>query len=417
MASFHIIGGSPLCGRLKVQGSKNAVLPMMAASVLLEGTCVLSGVPLIADVFSMLDILNGIGVKTELKGHELTIDAKGPITPVIPKEQMIKMRSSIILLGALLGRCKQATAYLPGGCLIGKRPIDLHLKAMRALGARIREEGDEIQAGGDKLTGAKIHFPFPSVGATENALLASVRASGITELTGCAMEPEVEELCFFLKSMGVSIEGIGTGSLTIKGGSPLRESRYQIPGDRIVAGTYLAYTAAAGGRIGLTGIRPRHMESTIRLLSEAGCQVRKDENFVLLEAAGRPRAVSFIRTEPYPGFPTDMQSPMLPVFACADGTTVLEETIFEGRFQAAMELRRLGADIAVSGRRIVISGVEKLTGNCLTSMDLRGGAALVGAALAAEGESCIQEISHILRGYETLEKDIRALGGNIWTAD
>ena len=312
MASFHIIGGSPLCGRLKVQGSKNAVLPMMAASVLLEGTCVLSGVPLIADVFSMLDILNGIGVKTELKGHELTIDAKGPITPVIPKEQMIKMRSSIILLGALLGRCKQATAYLPGGCLIGKRPIDLHLKAMRALGARIREEGDEIQAGGDKLTGAKIHFPFPSVGATENALLASVRASGITELTGCAMEPEVEELCFFLKSM------------------------YQIPGDRIVAGTYLAYTAAAGGRIGLTGIRPRHMESTIRLLSEAGCQVRKDENFVLLEAAGRPRAVSFIRTEPYPGFPTDMQSPMLPVFACADGTTVLEETIFEGRFQAAM---------------------------------------------------------------------------------
>ena len=415
MASFRIIGGKPLYGDIYIQGSKNAVLPIMAASLLVKGTCVLYGVPLIEDVYSMMEILKSLGAKLCLTGHRLQIDASGPLIPEIPEEQMRKMRSSIILLSPLLVRCKEASVCYPGGCNIGRRPVDLHLKALKALGAEIKEEGACISAFAANLTGASVRFPFPSVGATENALLAAVCAKGDTVLSGCAKEPEVEELCRFLNAAGACIKRLGAGEFLIRGTSLLREVSWYIPGDRIVAGTYLSYVAGCGGRLYLRGAPVDHMKSTLEVLKKAGVKIWPEPKGILCEAAGRRKAVPYIRTEPYPGFPTDMQSLILPVFSCADGITVVEETIFEGRFQAAGELGGLGAEVYVDGRRIIISGVCALTGNHMTATDLRGGAALVGAALMARGESRVENISHILRGYEGLERDIRRAGGEIYT--
>ena len=349
MSVIVVQGYYPLKGEIEIQGSKNAVLPMMAAAVLHKGTTVLNHVPRIQDVFCMMGILESMGCVCNLEGHTLTIDAKRLICCGIPKEGGKAMRSSIILLGSLLGRCKEAVAYYPGGCSIGSRPIDLHLSALEKLGAKFEEEGEVIYAATTGLKGTYITLSYPSVGATENVLLAAVGAEGNTILDGAAMEPEVEDLCWMLEAMGANIRGIGTGTLKIQGGQKFHDIQWQVPGDRIVAGTYLSAVMAAGGKALFRKSCPHQLGCVIRTMREMGAEIRLWENEVEIEMTGQPKAVS-VETSPYPGFPTDLQSMMMVLLSVGEGTGYLKEKVFEGRFATAKELHKMGADIIIKGR-------------------------------------------------------------------
>lgn len=402
----------PLKGEIEIQGSKNAVLPMMAAAVLHKGTTVLNHVPRIQDVFCMMGILESMGCVCNLEGHTLTIDAKTLICCGIPKEGGKAMRSSIILLGSLLGRCKEAVAYYPGGCSIGSRPIDLHLSALEKLGAKFEEEGEVIYAATTGLKGTHITLSYPSVGATENVLLAAVGAEGNTILDGAAMEPEVEDLCWMLKAMGGNISGIGTGTLKIQGGQKFHDIQWQVPGDRIVAGTYLSAIMAAGGKALFRKSCPHQLGCVIRTMREMGAEIRFWENEIEIEMTGQPKAIS-VETSPYPGFPTDLQSMMMVLLSVGEGTGYLKEKVFEGRFATAKELHKMGADIIIKGREALITGQKALKAAQVQACDLRGGAALVVAGLAAEGETKVTDCHHILRGYEDICYDLKSLGAKI----
>lgn len=415
VAVIEVRGGRPLSGTIQIQGSKNAVLPMMAAALLAEGTTVFTNVPRIQDVFCMMGILRFIGCGCELEGHVLTIDARKALRAEIPREHMEAMRSSIMMLGALLGRKGRALTRYPGGCLIGSRPIDLHIEALRALGAVIREEDGSIIAQGEHLSGGFISFPYPSVGATENALLAAVLADGTTKIRGAAREPEITELCLLLNQMGGEISGIGTSSLTVRGVPRLSGVSRRVPGDRIVAGTYLAAVMACGGEAVFTGLSPDQLEEVLAVFGSAGLRAQIGTDQISVSMDGRPRAFS-VETGPYPGFPTDLQSQAMAVMAVADGTSQIWERVFEGRYKTAGELQKLGAAVAVEGQNAVVSGLGpggRLRGAEVTAADLRGGAALVIAALAAEGTSRILGCGHIRRGYEDICRDLAALGADI----
>ncbi len=412
MSVIQVQGLRSLKGEIKIQGSKNAVLPMMAAAVLHKGTTVIHNVPRIQDVFCMLGILKRIGCKCCLEDHSLTIDGSALTQTEIPEEYIKSMRSSIVLSGPLLGRAGKAVTSFPGGCSIGERPIDLHLAAFRSLGAVIEEKGEKLLASAERLRGADIYFPFPSVGATENALLAAVCAEGMTVIHGAAKEPEITELCEFLNNMGARICGAGTSSLTVTGVKELHDSEFTVSGDRIVAGTYLTAVMAAEGSILLKGIRPSYLTAALSLAEKMGAETELYENQLEVSMRGRPDAADAV-TEPYPGFPTDLQSQVMAVMVSARGTSRMEETIFEGRFGTAMELKKLGADITVQGKRAVIHGLHPLKGGCVTATDLRGGAALVIAGLACEGETEILECHHIERGYEDICQDLGNLGAVI----
>lgn len=412
MSAILVQGYHSLKGELKIQGSKNAALPMMAAALLHKGTTVLRHVPRIQDVYCMMGILESMGCVCDLRDHVLTIDA-GEVTDIrIPKEGGKAMRSSIVLLGALLGRCREAFVHYPGGCSIGSRPIDMHLEALSRLGAEIREEEGVLHALAPRLEGNHIHLPFPSVGATENVLLAAAAARGTTVLTGAAREPEVEELCRMLEAMGAGIRGLGTSRLEIRGtdnpGSVVRD----VPGDRIVTGTCLSAVMACGGEAVLRRSSPGHLECVIGTMKKMGARIKVREDVLEIRMSGRPRAVS-VETGPYPGFPTDLQSVFMVLMALSEGTGYLKETVFEARFATAKELHKMGAAIIIEGDEACITGRPGLRGAQVQARDLRGGAALAVAGLAAEGETRITDCHHIFRGYEDLCGDLQSLGAVI----
>lgn len=356
-----------------------------------------------------LEILQLLGAKVTKKNSKIIIDSQNIRLQEIPDELMRKMRSSVILAGAILGRFKKAKFSYPGGCDIGTRPIDLHLKGFEKLGINIEESGGFINCYADKIVGSDIHLDFPSVGATENIILASIFAEGETVITNAAMEPEIVDLQDFLNRMGAKVEGAGTTAIRIKGVKNLKSVSYNIMPDRIEAGTMLCMAAATGGEIVLNDVRIEHISPIIHKLEEAGNKIFVEKNKMILEGAKRLKAVD-IKTMPYPGFPTDMQSVFVSMLCTAKGTSMMVENIFENRYKYVNELGRMGAKITIEGKVAIIKGVRKLTAAEVTSTDLRGGAALVAAALVAKGNSQINNIEHILRGYENLDKKLNKLG-------
>lgn len=412
MSTIQVQGLQPLKGEIGIQGSKNAVLPMMAASILHKGTTVLTHVPRIQDVFCMMGILEYMGCRCSLCDHELTIDATVLTGTAIPESYVKTMRSSIMILGALIGRAGEALTHYPGGCSIGKRPIDLHLYALRMLGAEIEEDNEIITARASKLHGSDIYLVYPSVGATENAVLGAVLAEGATMVYGAAKEPEIEELCLMLNQMGAKIYGIGTDVLCIEGVKKLHDTVYDVVGDRIVAGTYLASVAVTGGCARLCGLKPEHLASVLPVFVNMGMEIAVEGNAVSITSCGRPKPVSIV-TGPYPGFPTDLQSPMMALLSVGLGESVIQENVFEGRYETAKELKKLGANIRIDDNTAYIKGVDLLHGSVVEAKDLRGGAALVVAGLAAEERTVITRCRHILRGYEDICRDLTILGASI----
>lgn len=417
MSKLQITGGRRLSGQVYIHGAKNSVLPILAATVLVPGISVIHNCPRLSDVTASLAILEHLGCKTAREGNTVTVDATCLTHCDVPDELMREMRSSVIFLGAVLARTGQAELNLPGGCELGPRPIDLHLAAMRTLGAEICEGAGGLHCTARKLTGKEINLSLPSVGATENIMLAACGAQGVTAILNAAREPEIVDLQAFLNAMGAKVHGAGSSTIVIEGGQPLHGGEHTVIGDRIVAATYLTAAAAAGGDVMVRGADYRHLSTVTAILQEAGCDVRSGEDGVRLTGSAPLRAVRPIRTAPYPGFPTDAQAPVMAALASGTGTTVFVENMFENRYRHVDELVRMGADIRVEGRVAVVSAVPRLHGNTVHSSDLRGGAALAVAALGAEGETILTGLHHIDRGYECLENDLSALGAEITRTD
>ena len=414
MISYIIEGGRRLEGTLDVSGSKNASLPIIAASILSGKITKLYNVPNIHDTQITLKILEILGCKIYKRNGKIVIDSSNMEEHKIPDDLMRQMRSSVVLAGAILGRFKKATFSYPGGCDIGSRPIDLHLKGLRKLGIEIEEEAGYINCKTNQIIGSKIQLDFPSVGATENIIMASVLAEGETIITNAAMEPEIVDLQNFLNKMGAKIKGAGTNVIKIDGVKTLKNVSYNVMPDRIEAGTLLCATAITGGKIELNKVEPIHIGPVISKLEESGCKINVGKNSVILEAPKRLKAVD-IKTMPYPGFPTDMQSIFTGMLTTAKGTSMIIENIFENRYKYTQELIRMGAKISIEGKTAVIKGVRKLYGANVNATDLRGGAALVLAATVAKGTTKIENIEYILRGYESLDKKLMKLGVNIQT--
>ena len=412
MSVFRIQGGHPLSGSVRVQGAKNSVLPILAATFLSAGTCVLHHCPQLTDVDHTLDILRHLGCRVEREGETVTVDASAPTGWEVPDSLMREMRSSVVFLGPILGRMGQGSLTYPGGCELGPRPIDLHLAALRALGATIEEKNGRLYCSG-RLKGADITLSLASVGATENAMLAAVAAQGITTITNAAREPEIVDLQNFLCTLGAKVRGAGSSVIVIEGGTPLHGGEHTVLADRIVAATYLSAVAAAGGEGEVTGVDWRQLSTVTAVLTEAGCQVESTSDSIYIQARERLRAVRPIRTAPYPGFPTDAQAVVMAALCKADGATVFAENMFDSRYRHVDELARMGADIRVEGKVAVVYGVDRLFGARVRATDLRGGAALAVAGLAAEGETVLSGLEHVFRGYSDLSGDLRALGAKI----
>ncbi len=413
MDIWRIRGGNRLNGACRVQGSKNASLPILAAAILAPKESTLTNVPRLRDIDAALRILRCLGCETDQRGNEVYINASGVTRSVIPHELMLEMRSSVIFMGALLARCGEARLSPPGGCQLGKRPIDLHLKALRRLGAEVVEQGGEIVCRAENLRGTEIVLPFPSVGATENVMLAATAAKGETVLRGAAREPEIVALQDYLNKTGCRVRGAGSGTIYIAERRSADAVRHRVIADRIVAATMACALAAAGGEIELLDVSPRHFSTVLHFLKQAGCDIMCQNRGVRLRSDGKLRAVGEIRTEPYPGFPTDAQPVLTAALLKAKGTTLVRETIFENRFRQVPELRRLGADIRLDGQRAEIRGVERLHGAVLNATDLRGGASMIVAGLSAEGETLVRDEGHIRRGYEALDQRLAELGAEI----
>lgn len=413
MSKIVVNGGKPLSGVVKIHGAKNAVLPILAATVMTGGVHTIQNCPALSDVSTTVEILQELGARVEREGDTLIVDTGGEMQSFIPERLMRKLRSSIIFMGAILARKKEAKISAPGGCELGPRPIDLHIKALRELGAQIEEEHGYLICRAQNLKGTDIHLDIPSVGATENIMLAACAAKGTTVVSNAAREPEIEDLANYLNSMGARISGAGTSTIVIEGGNALSAAEYRVMPDRIVAATYLCAAAATGGNITVTDVCTEHLSAVLAVLSDCGCRIKKEKNKVTLAAPQIIKSPGSIKTMPYPGFPTDAQSLFLAMLAKSDGTTLITETIFESRFKAAGELLRMGAKISVDSRVAVVKGSKKLSGACVTAQDLRGGAALVVAALAADGRTEINSPEFIYRGYEKLEENLKTLGADI----
>ena len=412
MPSYIIEGGRRLGGEVDVSGSKNASLPILASSILNSGTTKLYNVPEIRDTRITQEILKFLGCKVKKNKGKVEVNSKNITKKEIPEHLMHQMRSTVILAGAILGRFKEVKFSYPGGCDIGARPIDLHLKSFEKLGVNITENAGFIVCKCDKIIGANIDLDFPSVGATENIILASVYAEGVTNISNAAMEPEIVDLANCLNSMGAKIEGAGTSNVKITGVKNLKSISYKIMPDRIEAGSLLCMTAITGGKIKLNNCRPEHIIPVLNKLEESGCLVDKKDNSVILVAPKKLKAVD-IKTMPYPGFPTDMQSVFGAMLTLSRGTSVIVENIFENRYKYMAELKKMGAKITIEGKTAIIKGVRRLSGAKVVSTDLRGGAALVTAALAAKGKTEVTDVEYILRGYERLDEKLRKLGANI----
>ena len=417
MSRLLIQGGNRLAGEVTIQGAKNSVLPVLAATILTGGEVELRRCPRLRDVEASIRILQALGCRAAWQGDNLAVDTSRMSGCAIPDALMREMRSSAIFLGAILARCGQAELSYPGGCELGPRPIDLHISGLRTLGAEIDDTGGTLHCKAQKLTGREIVLGFPSVGATENLMLAACGAEGVTVLSNAAREPEIEDLQNFLNTCGGEVTGGGTSTVVIRGGRPLHGGTYTVIPDRIAAATYLCATASAGGDIFLRGAREAHLSTVTAALREAGCAINGDSGGIACRCAGRLNAPRPIRTAPYPGFPTDAQAIVMAALLRCRGAAVFEENLFSSRYRHVDELARMGADIRTSGRVAVVLGVERLHGAAVRSTDLRGGAALCVAALTAEGETVVSDIAHIDRGYQSLEQDLTALGAEIRRAE
>ena len=416
MSKLIIQGGKKLEGEVQISGSKNAALPIIAGTVLIKGKTTLYNVPNIQDVQTMFEIIKDIGGKVTKKNNKIITDTSKIHTYEISENLMRKMRSSVILAGAIIGKYKKANFSYPGGCEIGSRPIDLHLKGFEKLGINIKEEYGEIICEADRIMGTQIHLDFPSVGATENIILASCLAEGVTVLTNAAKEPEIEDLVKFLNKAGAKIKGAGTDRVEIIGVKKLTEVSYNIMPDRIEAGTYLVAGAITGGNLKVTNLNSNHIEPILNKLEEAGCVLKIEKNTVEIKAPKRIKAVD-IKTMPYPGFPTDMQSIFGALLTTAKGTSIITENIFESRYKYVQELNRMGAKINVEGRTAVIKGTKRIQGASVVASDLRGGAALVLEALVAKGVTQVDNVHYILRGYENIVDKLKNLGAKIYLED
>lgn len=411
MEKFIVAGEVQLTGHIRVNGAKNATLPLMAATLLSTGVSVLHNIPQLRDITMMQDILTLLGAKIHRENGTLIIDTTGVCKEEIPEHLMREMRASVFLMGPLLGRFRRVRLSFPGGCAIGPRPINLHIKALEKIGAVVKDRCGFIDAEAVHLTGGEIHFDFPSVGATENAMMAAAVASGTTVIRNAAREPEVTDLQTLLNKMGAKISGAGTDTIRIQGVERLAPAEHTVIPDRIEAGTFLIAGALTRGDIVVDNIIPEHLFAVIDKLQEIGARIDSNGTSVRVRG-GEMRGVD-IKTLPYPGFPTDLQAPMLALLTVAKGTSIITETIFENRFKHVDELGRMGAKIKVEGRTAVIRGVPRLSGAIVAAHDLRAGAALVLAALAAEGVSEIEQVYHIDRGYEAFEKKLQLIGAKI----
>lgn len=412
MDRILIQGGQPLRGSVHLRGAKNAALPLMAASILAESPCVLHNIPCLHDIFSMEKLLAFMGAHTEFTGRYMTIDTTAIAEPDAPYELVRKMRASFFVLGPLVARFGRARVSLPGGCAIGTRPVDIHLKGLEALGCEIELDSGYVLARG-RLRGASYALDFPSVGATETLIMAACRAEGSTRLTNVAREPEIEDLAVFLNAMGARISGAGSDTITIEGVSSLSGVEHEVIPDRIEAGTFLIAGAATHGDVVVLDARPAHLASFLDKLKATDATVEVSGNDIRVAAPDELQSVD-IMTQPYPGFPTDLQAQMMALLACTRGTSKIKETVFENRFMQAAELNRMGADIELSGNTAIIRGVPQLTGAPVMASDLRASAALVIAGLMARGgETEIQRVYHIDRGYERIEERFAALGATI----
>ena len=413
MSIWQIKGGKQLSGSLRVQGAKNSVLPIMAASILTGCETELTSCPDLSDVSASIKILENLGCTVKRDGDVVNIDSRGQTSCHIPHELMREMRSSVIFLGAILGRCGEAVLSMPGGCELGPRPIDLHLEALAALGATIDERGGNIYCSAAKLRGTQINLSFPSVGATENAILAACAAEGETVITNAAREPEIVDLQRYLTALGADVRGAGTSTVIVSGFVPKERVGHRVMGDRIVASTMLSAVAATGGYLHLRNVEPSDFETVTQALEQMGCEIERRQDSISLRSDGRLRAGKPISTRPYPGFPTDAAPPLMSAALKAEGTTVFIENIFENRFRHVPEMVLMGAEIRTEGRVAMVTGVQTLHGAPVTSTDLRGGAALVLAGLLAEGETLVHDPGHIDRGYEQLDSDLRQLGADV----
>ena len=412
MLSYIIQGGNVLNGNVVASGSKNAALPIIATAILNPEPVTLYNIPDIEDTKITLEILKLLGCKITKNNGKITICSKNMNKTAIPKELMHKLRSTVVLAGAIIGRFKEATFSYPGGCNIGARPIDLHLDSFKKLGITIDEREEYIHCKSDKILGKRIKLKFPSVGATENIILSSVYAKGATHITNAAKEPEIKDLAKCLNSMGAKVFGAGTGEITIFGVKKLHKATYKIMADRIETGTLLCAVAGAGGSVTVENTNPENLLTVLYSLKEMGCHIKINKDKISLQAPKQLKAID-IETEPYPGFPTDMQPIMGALLTKAEGKSNIKENIFENRFKYTEELIRMGANIIQEDKNIEITGVTELVGKEVMSKDLRGGAALVIAGLMAKGETKVNNIEYILRGYENLDIKLKSLGANI----
>ena len=413
MDKYIINGGNRLYGRVEIQSAKNTVLPLLAASVLTDEPVKIRGIPMINDVENMLRILTEVGCKIKRQKDIAVIDSSNAASHEIPTRLTKELRSSVFMLGSILTRFRRAKISYPGGCDIGIRPIDLHLSGLKRLGVKIVEKDGYIHCEADKLIGSEILLDFPSVGATENIILAAVKAEGITVIRNAAKEPEIVDLQNFLNAMGAKVKGAGGSTVAIEGVKRLHGVEYFPIGDRIEAGTYLIAAASCGGEIETKGVFSENIAALLHKLRENGCKIHTKNDRIILESDGRLKAVDLVETMPFPGFPTDLQAQYSALSCTAKGMTLVVENLFETRYRYAAELKRMGADITVRDRVAFIRGVERLHGAFLTAGDLRGGAALVLAALKAEGQSTVANLWHIDRGYADFEGKLRKLGAKI----
>ncbi|MEB3100627.1 UDP-N-acetylglucosamine 1-carboxyvinyltransferase [Ferviditalea candida] len=413
MEKLVIEGGRPLSGTVQIHGSKNAALPILAACLLADGIHVIENVPKLLDIEVMLEILRALGCRAEHADERVILDTADVNSHHIPEKLMRQMRSSIFLMGPLLARFGKVQIYQPGGCAIGSRKIDLHLRGLESLGAVIDVSADTIKCSVEKLKGEDILLDLPSVGATENIMMAAVMAEGTTTIHNAAREPEITDLQNFLNAMGADISGAGTDTIIIHGVAKLTPCLYRVIPDRIVAGTLMIAAAVTRGTITLRNMDPKYLTAVIHVLKRVGVQIRTEDDIIYVNCMNRPKPVDQIVTSPYPAFPTDLQAQMMVLLSLADGFSILKETVFDGRFKHVDELNRMGADIRQDWNSAFIRGVPRLYGTTVEATDLRAGAALVLAGLAAAGTTVVEQIQHIDRGYDRIEEIFQQLGGQI----
>ncbi|WP_068636979.1 UDP-N-acetylglucosamine 1-carboxyvinyltransferase [Thauera butanivorans] len=412
MDKLLIEGGSRLSGEVAISGAKNAALPILCAALLTAEPVTFTNVPQLKDIGTLLALLAQMGVKVAREGDSVTLDASGLNNPVAPYEMVKTMRASILVLGPLVARCGEARVSLPGGCAIGARPVDQHIKGLQAMGAEVKVEHGYVHAKVPRLKGARLFTDMVTVTGTENLMMAAVLADGETVIENAAREPEIVDLANCLVSMGARVSGAGSDVIRIRGVDRLHGASHRIMPDRIETGTYLCAAAATGGSVRLTGTSSSYLDAVIDKLMDAGCEILAERDAIRLDAPARLNAVS-LRTAPYPAFPTDMQAQFMAINCVAKGVAMIRETIFENRFMHAVELQRLGADIRIDGNTAVVQGVDRLQGATVMATDLRASASLVVAGLVAEGETVIERIYHLDRGYERLEAKLAALGAKV----